>query len=105
MQFFDSLSNDFVLVDYDKIIRKEKFIINHGAELLNQIKKEISFYINSFGTINSDDFIGYNSLPKINYVWNKAILLGITRTFFRDSFDIIELSGRYKTISYKIIKH
>lgn len=105
VQFFDSLSNDFVLVDYDKIIRKEKFIINHGAELLNQIKKEISFYINSFGTINSDDFIGYNSLPKINYVWNKAILLGITRTFFRDSFDIIELSGRYKTISYKIIKH
>ena len=100
MMFIENISDSFVQVDVERLISIKKFFI--PSNTINLLKKEIRFYIDSFGVINSDNFLGYESLPKLNYEWNKYLLLGIIRTFLSDVFSIETAGVNYKKISYKI---
>lgn len=100
LTLLNDISDDYVQVSLDKCISKEKFLISNND--LELIKKEVSYYINSFGSINTKEYNGYSQLPKIEYNWNKYLLIGIIRTFLSDCFIIEPTSNSYDLTDYVI---
>lgn len=100
LKFIDECSEQFVQVGYDLLISKEVLQINENV--LQQIKQEIIYYINSFGIIDSEKYCGYSTLPKTNYEWNKYLLVGIIRSFFSTDFELKYTQNSYKNLAYII---
>ena len=100
LQLIIDLSNDFVQISTDSMINKEKMSLAQNQ--IEQIKNELSFYINSFGKINTIKYKGYDSLPDIGYKWNKYLLAGIVRSYLSDFFKINYLGNTYKTVEFEI---
>ena len=100
MSFIEDISDSFVQIDEETLVSKERFEMNTIA--VEELKKEICYYINSFGHINSESFAGFNSLPKLRYEWNKFLLMGIVRTYLFDTFSVKTSGANYKNISYII---
>lgn len=69
---------------------------------LETIKKELLFYINSFGKLDSEKYNGYISLPKLRYKWNKYLLIGIIRSYLSSEFEIEYTANNYKKLTYII---
>lgn len=100
-QIFQEISDDFVQIEFDRMVKKDLFHFNSHDMLL--FKKEIGYYIASFGAINTKSYKGYLKLPKIsNYEWNKYLLVGICRTYFSDTFSVENTENRYDTTDYII---
>jgi len=102
LNLMKKFSNDYVQIDEETMIKKDKFLISKKE--LNQIEKELLFYVNSFGKIKSKTFVGYSNLPNLSYKWNKYLLLGIVNTFFRGNFIIRYIGKSYKTIDFSLEK-
>lgn len=100
IDFIKNCSDDYVWIDFDTLLSKESFGVNETT--INDIKKELNFYINSFGNLNSEKYNGYSSLPLLNYKWNKYLLIGIIWSFFSNDFECQILSKRYTSFSYSI---
>ncbi len=100
LAFINDSADDYVQVDRDRLISKNILKIND--DLLRLIKKELLFYINSFGKIDSEKYCGFSALPKINFEWNKYLLIGIIRSYFMDSFEIEYTINNYKKLAYII---
>ena len=95
-----NMSDEFVQVSIDRAERKDVFRISDNQ--LDEIKKNISFYINSFGEINLLTFRGYSSLPQIGREWNQYLLAGIIRTYLNDDFDVDCTDSQYNLTSFII---
>lgn len=100
MSFIEEISDSFVQIDEETLVSKERFEINTIA--IEDLKKEICYYINSFGPINSESFAGFNSLPKLRYEWNKFLLMGIVRAYLFDTFSVKTSGINYKNINFII---
>ena len=98
--FFIDISDDYVQIDQEKAIRKETFDLDDDK--LDVIEKELKYYIKSFGSIFSESYAGYSSLPNVGKIWNKYLLLGIVRTYLNDAFKIEYSIGTYKTFTFTI---
>jgi len=94
------VADDYVQINQDKIIKKD--LLNLSKDLLNGINSEIRYYIQSFGEIDSEKYLGFSSLPNIGKTWNKYLLLGIVRTYFKNMYKIRYTNGTYKTFSFTI---
>ena len=99
--FIDDSASDYVQVEEDKMIRKESLGI--PTDLLERIKKELSFYLESYGSIDSETYVGYSTLPSLGVGWNKYLLLGLCRSFFNDIITIKYEGKQYKNLSYKLL--
>lgn len=98
---FMELSSDYyVQVDADRMISKENLKIEEYD--ISKINKALSYFINSFGPIDTTKYSDYGSLPALEYNWNKYLLVGVTRTFLGDSFIVESTGGSYKTVEYLI---
>lgn len=95
LKLFEEISEDFVQVSLDKLIAKENFFISETD--ITKIKDELRFFISSFGAINTKVYNGYTQMPKIEYPWNKYLLVGIVRTYLKNDFEI-----EYTTNSYDL---
>lgn len=100
LNLFKEISEDYVQVDVDKCVSKDVFLISDND--LNLIKKELVYYINSFGKINTKEYNGYSQLPKIGYLWNKHLIAGLIRTYFDSLFSIECTSNAYDLTDYII---
>ncbi len=100
LSFFIDIADDYVQVDQERAVKKEKYDLDEDK--LDEIEKELRYYIKSFGKIDSETFIGYSSLPNVGRIWNKYLLLGIVRTYLNDVFKIDYNSGTYKTFTFTI---
>lgn len=100
LTFFVDISDDYVQVDQERAIRKEVFDLDEDK--LDKIEKELIYYIKSFGSIDSETFAGYSSLPNIGRMWNKYLLLGVVRSYLNDTFKIDYSNGTYKTFTFTI---
>ncbi len=98
--FFVDISDDYVQVDQERAIKKEVFDLDEDK--LDKIEKELICYIKSFGSIDSETFAGYSSLPNIGRMWNKYLLLGVVRSYLNDTFKIDYSNGTYKTFTFTI---
>ena len=100
LELFIDMSGDYVQVGRDKLIKKNLFNLGDGK--IDSIKKELKYFINSFGSINGEEYKGYSSLPEIGNEWNKYLLLGIVRTYLSHDFKITYSGGTYKTFTFSI---
>ena len=100
LMFMDNMSDNFVQVDIDKMIKKEFLGIND--ETLRNIKKIINLLLNNFKEIDTRTFNGYGMFPKLKYIWNKYLLVGIVRTYLSDDFAIDYTDNTYRTTDFII---
>ena len=100
LMFMDNMSDNFVQVDIDKMIKKEFLGIND--ETLRNIKKIINLILNNFKEIDTRTFNGYGMFPKLKYNWNKYLLVGIVRTYLSDDFAIDYTDNTYRTTDFII---
>ena len=100
LDFINACSDEYVQIDNDKLIRKQKLDIS--KEILEKIKRDLAYYIENFGPIYSKTYVGYSSLPKFGLRWNKSLLLGIIRSFLNNKFKIKYKSNSYKKLEYTI---
>ena len=98
--FFTEISDDYVLVDQERAVKKDLFDIEDKK--IDDIRHELEYYIRSFGAIDSEKYNGYSSLPKLTRLWNKYLLLGIVRTYLKEHFKIAYSGGTYKTFTFTI---
>jgi hypothetical protein len=102
LSFIIDCSSEYVQVNIDELVRKELFIIS--SHILDIIKKEMIYYINSYGEINSDSYNGYINLPELPYNWNIYLAVGIIRTYLFEYFEIHYTGSVYKRTKFIIKK-
>lgn len=91
------MSSDFVQVSVNSMISIKKFEIS--KEELSEIDRMISFLLNN-GNINTKTFKGYSLFPKLKYIWNKYLLIGIIRTFLSEKYEIENTENHYDKTEY-----
>lgn len=100
LQFMEDMSDEFVQIDIDKMVKIEKF--NLDEIKVNEIKKILDLILNNFGEINTDKFNGYSLFPKISYIWNKYLLVGVIRSYLSNEFDITNTENMYNKTDFII---
>lgn len=98
--FIIDSSEDYVQVDIDRLVSKAIFKLDDHT--IEAVKKELNFYINSFGRLDSEKYSGFISLPKLRYEWNKYLLIGLIRSYLSNEFEIEYTANNYKKLSYII---
>jgi len=102
LEFMKNSSDYYVQVDMERMVRKENVEIDDC--LLNRVTKEVNYYINSFGQIDTRTYMDYKCLPILKYQWNKYLLVGIVRSFLGERFVIEDTSDLYKKTEFLINK-
>lgn len=100
LEFINDMSDDFVQIDVETMIKKDKLNLNQS--FLNSLSDSLKYYIDNFGEIDTRTYKGYDSLPKINWKWNKYILVGIVRTFMSETFEIENTDAVYNKTDFII---
>lgn len=100
LQFIEDMSDDYVQIDISTMLKKDKLDISLSE--LENIKKSVDLILNNFDIINTENFKGYFLLPKIKYVWNKYLLIGILRTFYSDDYEIINTGNKYSNTDFEV---
>ena len=96
----ENMSDEYVQIDVDEMVRIEKMNLNDVK--LSEIKKSIDLILDNFDVIDTSKFNGYSLLPKIGYVWNKYLLVGIVRSYFSEYYDIKNTDNRYISTDFEI---
>ncbi len=99
MSFMEDLSDEYVQISKDSMIRKDKFNISEDnllkiKELLDLVLKNSDF--------KTEEFNGYFMLPKLDRAWNKYLLVGIIRSYFKDEYEIENTERFYDTTEFII---
>lgn len=91
LNFMEDMSELFVQIDKDSMIKKEK--LNLTKEELKEIHDFVKMIVRKEG-LKLENFDGYFMLPKIEKPWNKYLLVGIIRSYFNDEFEV-ENTAKY----------
>lgn len=99
LNFMEDLSDDYVQTSMSEMIKKELLKISEDdlkriKDLLNVVTNEKEFNVNYFD--------GYFMLPQLEKSWNKYLLVGIVRTYFKNEFNIIYTTSFYNTTEFII---
>ena len=102
LAFIIDSSEDYVLIGQGML--KKKSLLDIDDSYLSELADALSFYINSYGTIDSRTYKGYSSLPKPknNQQMDKNLLFGLSLSYLKDRFDVECLGGKYKDFEYLI---
>lgn len=93
-------SENPVQINIDTAVKKELLMLNENT--LKDIKKDLDYYINSFGPIDSRNYKDYSNLPRLRAGWNKYLLVGIIRTFLNDNYIIEYTDSMYNMTNFII---
>ena len=93
------MSSDFVQINIDSMISTDIFEIS--KEELSEIDGIIRILLRN-GIINTKSFKGYPLFPKLKYIWNKYLLIGIIRTFMSDKYEVENTESHYDKTDYII---
>ena len=99
MNFMEDLSDEYVQINQDTMIRKEKIEISKEKlekieEILNLLVKDKEF--------TTESFDGYFIFPRLNRPWNKYLLIGIIRSFFKNKYEVENTTKFYDTTDFII---
>lgn len=103
LMFMESMSDEYVQVDMDKMVKKE--IFNISDDDLRNIKKVLNLLLNNYDCIDTKVFKGYSIFPKINYEWNKYLLVGIIRSYLSDFFAVENTANTYHLTDFIIRRY
>ena len=99
MSFMEDLSDEYVQVGKDSMIKKDKF--NISEENLLKIKELVDLILKN-NNLKTEEFNGYFMLPKLDRSWNKYLLVGIIRSYFKDEYEIENTTRFYDTTDFII---
>ena len=99
MSFIEDLSDEYVQISKDGMIKKDKF--NISEENLLKIKELVDLMLKN-NNLKTEEFNGYFMLPKLDRPWNKYMLVGIIRSYFRDEYEIENTTRYYDTTDFII---
>lgn len=97
MNFMEDLSDEYVQINKDSMMKIEKFEIS--KDKLEKIKEFVDLLLKS-KNFRTDNFDGYFMLPKLNKPWNKYLLIGIIRSYFKDEYEIENTTKFYDTTEF-----
>ena len=97
--FIEELSDEYVQVSVDEMIRKDK--LNISSENLDKIHDFIELVLQR-GSLKTENFDGYFMLPKLERNWNQYLLAGIIRTFFKNEYIVENTSKFYDSTNFII---
>lgn len=100
LAFMEDMSDEYVQVDLDEMVRIDK--MNLSESKVGEIKKSIDLILDNFDIIETSKFNGYSLLPKISYVWNKYLLVGIIRSYLSEFYDIKNTNNKYTNTDFEI---
>ena len=100
LQFMEEQSDNFVQVNIDTMVAKEKLAISDSN--LKEIEKMLDLIFNRFDEIDTRRFNGYAMLPKLTYLWSKYLLVGIIRSFFNDIYEVENTETTYDSTDFII---
>ena len=102
--FINRLSDEFVQIDETMMLKKDIFNINNM--LLKRIKNTLDLYFKNNELLDTREFKAYFTFPEITgYKWNKYLLTGIIRTYFKNGFYIEKVSNDTNYIIRRIDNH
>ena len=99
MSFMEDLSDEYVQISKDGMIKKDKFYISE--ENLLKIKELVDLILKN-NNLKTEEFNGYFMLPKLDRPWNKYMLVGIIRSYFREEYEIENTTRFYDTTDFII---
>lgn len=97
LNFMEDLSDEYIQVSKDGMMKIEDFKISQKQ--LEDIKKIIDILTKN-DALYTENFEGYFMLPDIGRVWNKYLLIGIIRSFFKDEYQIENTTNFYVTTDF-----
>lgn len=97
INFMEDLSDEYVQINKDSMMKIEKFEISEDK--LERIKEFIDLLLKG-KEFRTDNFDGYFMLPKLNKPWNKYLLIGIIRSYFKDEYEIENTTKFYDTTEF-----
>lgn len=102
LEFMEEMSDEYVQIDLDVMVKKE--LLGWDLEISKKFKNVIDLILNSSKekSINTISFNGYPLLPKMNYMWNKYLFIGIVRSFLSDGYTIENTSNMYNLTDFII---
>ena len=90
--FCEYMSDNFVRVDKQKMVKKEKFDL--GDYLVNQVDKGLNNLFARYDDINLTEFKAYFVFPKIEgYEWNEYLLIGIINSYLNEKYTVYRENG------------
>ncbi|MCI8384483.1 MAG: hypothetical protein HFJ33_06475 [Clostridia bacterium] len=99
LNFMDNLSDEYVQISKDSMIRKEE--LNLKQEQLEKIEELMELLLKN-RELKTEHFDGYFMLPKLNRSWNKYLLIGIIKTYFKEKYEVENTTNFYDTTDYII---
>ena len=100
LEFMDDMSDEYVQINIDTMIRKEKLGITQ--EQLLQLNQLLDLIFDKYNELDTSIFKGYQMLPKMPVPWNKYLLIGIIRSYFDEQFEIENKNNMYNNTDFVI---
>lgn len=100
LEFMENMSDEYVQVDIDEMVKIEKLNLNEVT--IKEIKRVIDLILDNFNVIETSKFNAYSLLPKISYVWNKYLLVGIIRSYLSEYYDIKNTEKTYSNTDFEV---
>lgn len=100
LEFMEDMSDNFVQVSMDTMVKKE--FVGFTEKFSNEFVKLLNMMFTKIDSINTSSFRGYAMLPKLEYRWNKYLLVGIIRTFYSNVFEVENTSSFYNFTDFII---
>lgn len=99
ISFIEDLSDEYVQISKEGMIKKDKF--NISEKNLLKIKELVELILKN-NNLKTEEFNGYFMLPKLDRPWNKYMLVGIIRSYFSDEYEIENTTRFYDTTDFII---
>lgn len=100
LEFMDDMSDEYVQINIDTMVRKEKLGITQ--EQLLQLNQLLDLIFDKYNELDTSIFKGYQMLPKMPVPWNKYLLIGIIRSYFDEQFEIENKNNMYNNTDFVI---
>ena len=100
LEFMDDMSDEYVQINIDTMVRKEKLGITQKQLL--QLNQLLDLVFDKYKELDTSIFKGYQMLPKMPVPWNKYLLIGIIRSYFDEQFEIENKNNMYNNTDFVI---
>ena len=100
LEFMEEVSDDFVQINIDTMVSKNKLDLQK-EELLN-IEEKLDIILEILDSLDVSSFNSYQLFPKLKYRWNKYLLAGIIRSYFNEKFVVENTDNHYDKTDFII---
>lgn len=100
LNFMENLSDEFVQIDINTMVKKEK--ADFDDTFIHDFATKLEAIFTKFKVINTQTFNGYKMFPSCKYNWNKYLFVGIVRTYFTTKYIVKNTSNFYNDTDFII---